>query len=83
MTRTTRQQAWLDDRRAQRARWEALPRSGHREAEADGQAERRAELRAAERSRCVHRSIEAVRHEPCQCTVIVVLPVYSCSLLAV
>lgn len=40
--------------------------------------ERAAELRAADRSRCRHRSIEPLRHEPCVCPVISSLPIYCC-----
>lgn len=46
-------------------------------------AERRAELRAADRHRCTHRSTEAIREEPCGCPAIVLLPVYRCELLGV
>lgn len=44
--------------------------------------ERAAELKHAATHRCAHRSLEAIREEPCNCPVIGTLPIYSCSLLS-
>lgn len=47
----------------------------------DSDAERAAELRHAERTRCAHRGATPIRQEPCHCPVIQLLPIYRCELL--
>lgn len=56
--------------------------SGFVDIEPDAIVERAAELRAAESSRCRHRGDTPLRHEPCKCPVIALLPIYRCDHLA-
>lgn len=49
---------------------------------AAAEVERELELRSAERRRCQYRSAEPVRTEPCACSTIRLLPIYTCGLHA-